>query len=62
MLVWLGDEPGLDEFRLADGSVPFPMHKELRFLLDDPEQDVTGRFAVVPEDLDLEEYVELKMR
>ena len=29
----------------------FPMHKDLIFLLDDPEQDVTGKFAVVPEDL-----------
>ena len=37
------------------------MHKDLRSLLDDPEQDITGRFAVVPEDLNPEEYVELEM-
>ena len=37
------------------------MHKDLRSLLDDPEQGVTGRFAVVPEGLDPEEYVELEM-
>ena len=37
------------------------MHKDLRSLLDDPEQDVTGKFAVVPEDRGPEEYVEQKM-
>ena len=38
------------------------MHKDLRSLLDDPEQDVTGRFAVqdVPDDLDPEEYVDIE--
>ena len=37
------------------------MHMDLRSLLDELEQDVTGRFAVVPEDLNLEEYVEIEM-
>ena len=37
------------------------MHKDLRSLLGDLEQDVTGGFAAVPEDLDPEEYVELEM-
>ena len=40
----------------------FPMHKDLRSLLDDPEQDVTGQFAVqdVPDDLDPEEFVDVE--
>ena len=40
----------------------FPMHKDLRSLLDEPERDVTGLFAVhedVPDDLDPDEYVEI---
>ena len=38
------------------------MHKDLRSLLDEPERDVTGLFAVhedVPDDLDPDEYVEI---
>ena len=40
----------------------FPMHKDLRSLLDNPEQDVTRRFAVqdVPDNLDPEEYVNVE--
>ena len=36
------------------------MHKDLRSLLGDLEQDVTGRFAVhdIPDGLDPEEYVD----
>ena len=35
------------------------MQKDLRFLLGDPEQDVTGQFAVqeVPDNLDPDKYV-----
>ena len=41
----------------------FPMHKDLRSLLDDPEQDVTERFAMqdVPNDLNPEEYVDVEI-
>ena len=38
------------------------MHKDLRSLLDEPERDVTGLFAVhedVPDDLDPDEHVEI---
>ena len=31
------------------------MNKDLRFLLDDPEQNFTGRFFIAPDDLDPEE-------
>ena len=39
------------------------MHKDLRSLLDDTEQDVTGQFSVqdVPDDLDPEEYVDAEI-
>ena len=30
----------------------YPMHKDLRDLLDDPQRDVTGYFAKKEEDLD----------
>ena len=41
----------------------FLMHKGLRSLLDEPEQDVTGQFAMqgVPNDLNSEEYVNVKI-
>ena len=38
------------------------MYKDLRSLLDEPEQDITGRFAVqdAPEDLGPEEYINVE--
>ena len=41
----------------------FLMHKGLRSLLDEPEQDVTGQFAVqgAPNDLNQEEYANVKI-
>ena len=38
----------------------FPMHKDFRFLLDDPKKNATGQFPAqeeVPDALDPEEYV-----
>ena len=38
----------------------FPMHEDLKYLLDDPEWDISGLFALheeVPGDLDPEQNV-----
>ena len=39
------------------------VQKDLRFLLGDPEQDVTGKFAVqkVPDNLDPDKYVNIEI-
>ena len=39
----------------------FPMHKDLRSLLDDSKQDVSGRFTAIPEDLDPDKYVDIEL-